>query len=135
MNAWEKQLQSWTPRRPSANAAARLFERAEKTPDLLRRAELWNWLTPVAACCTAMLVALGGASHRTAHFDDADDATLVAAVMLSGACSNLHPALPLGQLDQNVQRNIWTQISPSRTTNLSQSAAGLNGWPAILTNR
>lgn len=134
MNALEKQLQSWTPRRPSAKTAARLFGRAEKTPDLLRRAELWNWLTPIAACCMAMLVALGGASYRTAHFDDAEDATLVAAVMLSGSCSNLHPTLPVGQLDQNVQWNMWAQISPDRTTNLSRPA-GLNGWPAILTNR
>lgn len=127
-------MQSWTPRRPSAKVAARLFGRAEKAPELLHRAELWNWLTPVAACCLAMLVALGGVRYRTAHFDEAD-ATLVAAVMLSGASSNLQPELPLGQLDQNVQWNVWDRISSSRLTNLSASSAGLEKWRAAATNR
>jgi hypothetical protein len=112
-----------------------LFGRAEKAPELLRRAELWNWLTPVAACCMAMLVALGGASYRAAHFDEAEDATVVAAVMLSGASSNLQPTLPVGQMDQNIQWNLWTRISTPRVTNLSEASAGLERWRAIATNR
>jgi len=84
-----------------------------------------------------MVVALGGVRYRAAHFDDAEEATLVAAVMLSGAASNLQPALPLGQLDQNVQWNVWNRISTARLTNHSESSngAGLDIWRAAATNR
>jgi len=133
MNAWEKQLQSWTPRRPSAKVAARIFGRAEKAPELLRRAELWNWLTPVAACCLAMVVALGGSRYRAAHFDEATDATLIAAVALSGA-SNFQPALPVGQFDPNMQWNVWDRISSARLTNRSYPMGGLETWRSAATN-
>jgi hypothetical protein len=55
--------------------------------------------------------------------------------MLSGASSNFQPALPVSQLEQNVQWNMWTRISTPRVTNLSQSSNGLERWLATATNR
>jgi hypothetical protein len=139
MNPWEKQLQSWTPRRPSAKGTARLFGGVEKAPELLRRSELWSWLTPVAVCCVATMIALGGAGYHSAHFEESDDAALVSTVMLAGGSSNLQPSLPYGQLDQNMQWNIWDRISAARVTNLSQgsqrNSIGTDGWRMAATNR
>ena len=64
MNPLEKQLQSWTPRRPSPEIARRLFGPAE-TPSVrpALRASAWNWLSPAAACALTMLLAVHTASH------------------------------------------------------------------------
>jgi hypothetical protein len=96
---------------------------------------LWNWITPLAACCLAMLVALGGSRYRAARFPDTADADLVAAVMRSGASSNLQPTLPVGQLDQNVQWNTWDRLAILRLTNLSESSANFQKLRASATNR
>ena len=82
-----------------------------------------------------MMIALGGGSYHSMRLDDSNN-TMAAAVMLSGASSNLQPTLPVGQLDQNVQWNVWNQISSPRLTNLSKvTSSGPDAWRTVATNR
>ncbi|HZQ46042.1 MAG TPA: hypothetical protein VFC07_03440 [Verrucomicrobiae bacterium] len=54
LNQWEKQLQSWIPRRPSARLERQLFSRAADTTDRLpNRMPAWGWLAP--ATCLFLL--------------------------------------------------------------------------------
>jgi len=71
MNPLEKQLRSWTPRRPSAKIARRLFATTAPAAVFLRRAEVWNWFTPVAACILTLMVAAHTASRHFAAFEHA----------------------------------------------------------------
>lgn len=108
MNPLEKQLQSWTPRRPSPKIARRLFGPAP-TPSLrpLRRAEAWNWLSPVAACALTMLVAVHTASHAPGRFPQAPNPAFFASLMLDAAASSNFAAFSLTEMDENLQWNIW----------------------------
>ena len=135
MNRWEKQLQSWTPRRPSAKIARRLFGRAERAPTWLRRAELWHWLTPAAACAMAAMIAVGGSNRHSPSLNDGDYSNFVATVMLSGPSGNLLPLLPPNQMDQNLQWNVWSRVSTPRETNLSDGSSGFQGPPLAPANR
>jgi hypothetical protein len=67
MNEWnplEKQLQSWTPRRPSADIERRLFSRQSRSVASQRpvRVSGWFWLAP--AMCLFLLVASAGVTRR-----------------------------------------------------------------------
>src|SRR4051812_39941657 len=117
----ENQLRSWTPRHPSAEIAARLFPRLEKTAPISRwAASSWNWLTPVAACFMAMLV-IGGNSHRLNQIDQSDHATFFASIMVN-ANSNINQSVApqtfaLNKQDVNLEWNVWPH-SDLKTTNL-----------------
>jgi hypothetical protein len=108
MNPLENRLQSWTPRRPSPKIARRLFGRAEK-PSLrpARRANAWNWLSPVAACALTMLVAVHAASHAPGRLAQGSNATFFATLMLDAAASSNIATYSLSQMDENLEWNIW----------------------------
>ncbi len=108
MNPLETQLQSWTPRRPSPKIARRLFGPAE-SPSLrpLRRAEAWNWLSPVAACALTMLVAVHTSSHAPGRLPQDSNATILASLVLDAAASSNFAAFSLTQLDENLRWNVW----------------------------
>ena len=125
MNPLEKQLQSWTPRRPSARIARRLFARVAPAPVFLRRTELWNWLTPVAACVLTLLVAVQSASRHLPRLSAPDNATSFATFMLNAATSNMQQTFVLSKMDENVEWNIWSHPFPAQTVR----------WSAPPTNR
>jgi len=119
MNPLEKQLQSWTPRRPSASLARRLFAKAKPAPAFLRRTEVWNWLTPVAACVLTLLVAVNSPGRHSPRLRASDNPTLFATMMCSAAISNVQPTFVPGNLDENVEWNAWTHPFPTQFVRLS----------------
>jgi hypothetical protein len=118
-NPLEKQLQSWTPRRPSARIARRLFAKAAPAPAFLRRAEVWHWLTPVAACILTLLVAVNSASRHLPRLSAPDNATIFATLMCHAATSNVQPTFVPGNMDENVEWNVWTHPFPAQTVRWS----------------
>src|ERR1700761_4367927 len=106
----EKQLQSWTPRRPSAKIEQRLFPR-ERSARLLP-AHVWQWLTPFAACALTFLVALSGPSLHTVDVVSLNPSP-VAAVMYDPQSPNMLHSFVLSRADVNVQQNSWDRAYPS----------------------
>ena len=112
---WEKQLQSWSPRQPSAKIAKALFESAQRPPQSAPRSsshwrglEVWNWLTPVAACCFTVMVLCSKPTRRVTSYDPRDHATYFATVMLNAASSNVSSqTFALSKADENIEWNVW----------------------------
>jgi len=132
MNPWENTLQSWTPRRPSPEIARRLFGRAEKpSPSPARRAQVWNWLSPAAACALTMLVAVRTASRAPARLSPDSNTAFLASLMLNAAA----PSHVASYLDENLEWNIWTHAT-HRLSALPRAAAPpcQNVWSLIPTN-
>jgi hypothetical protein len=125
MNPLEKQLQSWTPRRPSAKIARRLFAKVAPTPAFLRRTEVWNWLTPVAACVLTLMVAVNSSSRHAPRLNAPDNATFFATLMFKAATSNMQQTFALSKMDENVEWNIWPHPFPAQPAR----------WSVIPTNR
>jgi hypothetical protein len=137
MNPLEKQLQSWTPRRPSPKIARRLFGRAE-TPSwpLARRASAWNWLSPVAACALTMLVAVHTASRAPGRLATGSNATIFASLMLNAVASSNIATFSLTEVDENLEFNIW----PNATRHIpafprAETPLRREFWNLIPTNR
>ena len=107
MNSLEKQLQSWMPRRPSARIARRLFAKGAAAPVFLRRIELWNWLTPVAACVLTLMVAVHGAGRHLPRRNVPDNAAFFATLMFDAATSNVQQTFVLSKRDENLEWNVW----------------------------
>ena len=103
MNPLEKQLQSWTPRRPSPKIARRLFGPAEKP--LSRNA--WNWLSPVAACALTMLLAVHSANRAPARLAQDSNTTLFASLMLDIAVTSNIANVSFSGMDENVEWNVF----------------------------
>jgi len=125
MSPLEKQLQSWTPRRPSAKIARRLFARAAPAPAFLRRTEVWHWLTPVAACVLTLMVAVNSSNRHLPQLSARDNAAYFATVMFNAATSNVQQTFALSKMDENVEWNIWSHPFPAQTVR----------WSALPTNR
>lgn len=68
---------------------------------------VWNWLTPLAACAFAFIVAVHGSSRHLSRLSVADDATFFATLGSNGVTSNLQPTLVLSSLDENMEWNVW----------------------------
>jgi len=134
MNPLEKQLQSWTPRRPSAKIARRLFAKAAPAPVFLRRAEVWNWLTPAAACALTVMVTLFNASHREARLSHADKASYFATLMVNTASSNGTQTLVLSKRDENLEWNVWPRAVGTQAVEWAAAHAGLDVLSVIPTN-
>ena len=124
---WDKQLQSWNPRRPSEKIARDLFEtgRASRsasavTPSIRPRLEILNWLTPVAACCLTVVVLCGSATRHLTSIDTRDNATFFAMASSNVALKTF--ALSKG--DENIEWNVWPHASLP-TTNFSYAQNGL----------
>jgi hypothetical protein len=109
MNPLERQLQSWTPRRPSPKIARRLFGPAEKPSSRpSRHADAWNWLSPVAACALTMLVAVHTASHVPGRLASSSNANFFATLIMDAAASSNVAAFSLNEKDENMEWNVWT---------------------------
>ena len=103
-NPLEKQLQSWMPRRPSGKIARRLFAPA---PHVWCAVEVWNWLTPAAACLLTLLVAVYSANCRLPRLSRPDNATFFTTAMINASGSNVAHTLALSKMDENVEWNVW----------------------------
>jgi hypothetical protein len=107
MNQFEKQLQSWTPRRPSPKIARRLFSAAHKAASRSHRAQTWSWLTPMAACALTILVAVHSGSRQSAQMASRTNAAFFATFILDAACSSNLATYSLSQMDENLEWNVW----------------------------
>ena len=134
MNSLEKQLQSWMPRRPSARIARRLFAKAAPAPVFLRRADVWNWLTPVAACVLTLMVAVHGASRHLPRLSVPDNAAFFATLMFNAATSNVQQTFVLSKMDENVEWNVWPHPLAAQTARHAGSTPP-NVWSVMPTNR
>jgi hypothetical protein len=114
MNPLEKQLQSWMPRRPSARIARRLFARIGPAPAFLRPTQVWNWLTPVAACVLTLMVAVHSTGRRQPQLSAPDNARFFATLMFHAATSNVQQTFVLSKMDENVEWNVWAHPFPAQ---------------------
>ena len=128
MNPLEKQLQSWTPRRSSAKLGRKLFAKAAPAPAFLRRADVWNWLTPAAACVLTLMIVVNSSSRRLPQSSNAenDNAGSFATLMFRVANSNMQQTFVLNKLDENLEWNVWSHPFPTQTVRV--------GWNAMPTN-
>lgn len=81
---------------------------------------VWNWLTPMAACALAMVVAVNSASRRMPHADAPSAAASFATLMFDS--SNVSGTFLLSKSDENVEWNVWTHPFPA----IRHSAPALN---------
>jgi hypothetical protein len=107
MNQFEKQLQSWTPRRPSPKIARGLFGAAQRAASRSHRAHTWSWLTPVAACALTILVAVHSSSRPAARMAARNNGAFFATFMLDAAVSSNQATYSVSQLDENLEFNVW----------------------------
>lgn len=114
----EKQLQSWTPRRPSPEIGRRLFGVAQQAARWPGRPSLWSWLTPLAACALTFLVALPGIRRPAAQLDTNTDSTYFATIMFNAAISSNAATYSLSRMDENLEWNIW----PHALNSLNETA-------------
>lgn len=127
-DTWEKRLHSWNPRRPSEKVARNLFEsgaaaQRRSQSDAPDRLELWNWLTPVAACCLTVIVLCSNSGRRASQYELRDHATYFATLMLDSASSNTASrTFALSKGDENIEWNVWPHAT-MRTTNLEIASA------------
>jgi len=136
MNQFEKQLQSWTPRRPSSKVARRLFGVAGQAATLPQRTATWNWLAPLAACALTMLVAVHTASRASAPLASRNNGGSLFTFMLDAATSSNFATYSLSQMDENMEWNVWPHAS-HRVSWMprAQSPARLDVFNVIPTNR
>lgn len=132
MSPLEKQLQSWTPRRPSPKIARKLFGGVAPAPVFLRRGDVWHWFAPVAACALTVVVTVFSANHRLTPFHGPDNASYFATLM-ANANSNLPRTVVLSRRDENLEWNVWPHAVASQTIQWVGSA-GINVLERIPTN-
>jgi len=128
MDSLEQEMREWKPRKPPERLARRLFGREEgwnqdraagpplQAPAALRRAEFWNWLTPVAACALTVLLAVGSANHRGEALEDKDGPSLFAGLNSDAGPPNVPRMARLSQMDENVQWNVCPELAPPAGT-------------------
>jgi hypothetical protein len=88
-----------------------VFGRAALAPATLRRAEFWNWLTPVAACALTVLVAVGSTGHRGGSLEGKGGPVLMAGLAPEFGGSNVAWTAQLSQMDENVQWNVCPEMA------------------------
>jgi hypothetical protein len=115
MNQFEKQLQSWTPRRPSPRIARRLFGAAQSDASRSHRAQTWSWLTPVAACALTILVAVHSETQSPGQLDSRNNGVFFASFMLDAAGSSNVATYSLSQVDENLEYNVWPHATHHET--------------------
>ena len=136
MNQFEKQLQSWTPRRPSPRIALRLFGAAQKAVSRSHRAHTWSWLTPVAACALTILVAVHSSSRSSAQLAGQTNGAFFATFMLDASGSSNPATYSVSQVDENLEWNVWPH-APHNDTQVSHAEPPprLDVGNAVPTNR
>jgi hypothetical protein len=137
MNPLEKQLQSWTPRRPSAKLARRLFSRSAPAATFLHRREVWHWLTPVAACILTLMVAVNSTNRHLPRLSVPGNDTFFATLFINAVTSNVQSTFVLSKMDENMEWNVWPHPFPAQTSHraASHSSLNLNVLSMIPTNR
>ena len=137
MNPLEKQLQSWTPRRPSPEIARRLFAPAARpSPRPSRRAPAWNWLSPVAACILTMLVTVHVASRVPAPLARGSNGVIFATLILNVAATSNIAAYSLSQMDENLEWNVWSHPAHyAALTPRAETPFRRDSWLQFPTNR
>jgi hypothetical protein len=115
MNQFEKQLQSWTPRRPSRKIARCLFGAADTAASRSHRAHTWSWLTPLAACALTILVAVHSGSRPSAQLASRNNGAFFATFILDGTGSSNLATYSLSQMDENLEFNVWPHAPHSET--------------------
>jgi hypothetical protein len=137
MNQFEKQLQSWTPRRPSPKIARRLFGPAHTPASRSHRAHTWSWLTPLAACALTLLVAVHSGSGPSAQLASRNDGAFFATFMLDAAGSSNPATYSLSQIDENLEWNVWSLHATHHVTEIApaEPRARMDVWNLIPTNR
>ena len=126
MNPLEKHLRSWTPRRPSDKIARRLFAKTGSGLFLGPGAELWRWLTPVAACVLTLLVTVQSSNRHLARLNEPDRAACFATFMFRGSSSNLQQTFVLSKADENVEWNVWPYPLPDQMRAAARPSSGTN---------
>jgi hypothetical protein len=136
MNQFEKQLQSWTPRRPSPKIARRLFGVANKAALGPHRAHAWSWLTPLAACALTFLVAVHSGTRSSAQLAARTNGAIFATFMLEAAGSSNLATYSVSQMDENLEWTVWPH-SGHHEGEIAQAepSAGFNLPNLIPTNR
>ena len=134
LNSWEQQARGWTPRKPADRIARRLFGTAVPKPAAWRRMEVWGWLTPVAACALTFLLVVGNVDHRPGLPENKGGLTFFAAEMLMPSSSNVQQTVRLSQLDENVQWNMLSPLTPPGPARHGEAAALREAGRAIPTN-
>ena len=136
MNQFEKQLQSWIPRRPSSRVARRLFGVAEEAAMPVQRMAGWNWLAPFAACALTMLVAVHTATLATTPLASRNSNGSFFTFMLTAADSSNLATFSLSQLDENMEYNVWAHATHYiAAVSRSESRPRLDIFNIIPTNR
>lgn len=85
---------------------------------MLRRAETWSWLTPVAACVLTVMVAVNSASRHWPRLSAPDKANFFATLMVNGGISNTQEMFVLSKMDENVEWNVWSHPFPAQPASL-----------------
>lgn len=134
MDSLEQEMREWRPRKPSLRLARRLFGRAELAPVALRRAEFWNWLTPVAACGLTVLVAVGSANYRDKGVVEEGGGMVLARFNGNAGSSNVPQMVRWSQRDENVQWNVCPELARPTGTRFGESSAVAGAWRAGATN-
>src|SRR5689334_16719758 len=124
LNQWEKQLQSWTPRRPSAKLEQQLFSRkAEAAPCPPVRVPAWTWLTP--ATCLFLLATCFSMARRGElnHGMTPGGSNMLASI-----------SQPYGLVDTRCQQwNVWEAVTFDWTRGGS-SLSTTGSFPLLKTN-
>jgi len=136
MNQLEKQLQSWTPRRPSPRIARRLFGSAPAAAPAARRWDAWNWLTPLAACALTILVCVHTANRPAAEAGSRNNTAFIATLMLEAGGSSNMATYSLSEMDENLEWNVWPHAAhhvslPAR----AELPSRVDVWKLSPTNR
>src|SRR5580704_6839905 len=100
MNQFEKQLQSWTPRRLSRKIARRLFGTMEKAAARSHCAQTWGWLAPVAACAFTILVMVQTGVRQPAQVENRNNTAFFTTFMLGDPASSNVATYCMTQFDQ-----------------------------------
>ena len=136
MNQFEKQLRSWTPRRPSSRVARRLFGAGAEGARPMGPWASWNWLAPLAACTLTMLVAVHTASLAPAPLASRQNSASFFTFMLNAANSSNRATFSLSQMDENMEYNVWPHASHHlAAVSRSETHPRLDIFSVIPTNR
>ena len=101
----------------------------------MRRMELWNWLTPAAACALTLMVLVHGASRRLPPLSTTDNASFFGTLIFNPATSNVQHTFVLSKMDENMEWNIWPHPLPAQMDQRAEPRSSLNFWSVIPTNR
>jgi hypothetical protein len=96
----------------------KLFGKVGPAPALLRRTEVWHWLTPAAACVLTLMVVVNTASRHLPRMGAPDKASFFATLMFDTGVSNMQRTFVLSKMDENVEWNVWSHPFPSPTGNI-----------------